>query len=63
MKVAFSTLGCPGWSWDEIFATAKDLGLDGIEIRGVDNQMFAPEIKVFKEENIPATLDLSLIHI
>ena len=57
MKVAFSTLGCPGWSWDEIFATAKDLGLDGIEIRGVENQMFAPEIKVFREENIPATLD------
>ena len=22
MKIAFSTLGCPGWSWDEIFATA-----------------------------------------
>ena len=35
MKTAFSTLGCPGWSWDEIFATAKDLGLDGIEVRGV----------------------------
>ena len=32
MKLAFSTLGCPGWSWDEIYATAKDLGMAGMEI-------------------------------
>ena len=48
MKIAFSTLGCPGWSWDEIFATAKDMGLDGIEIRGVGNEMFAPKIKAYR---------------
>lgn len=50
MKLAFSTLGCPGWSWDEIFATAKDLGMNGIEVRGVANQMFAPQIKAFLGE-------------
>lgn len=55
MKMAFSTLGCPGWSWDEIFATAKDLGLDGIEVRGVGNEMFAPAIKVFSSGNLAAT--------
>ncbi|MEM1484093.1 sugar phosphate isomerase/epimerase family protein [Oscillospiraceae bacterium PP1C4] len=55
MKIAFSTLGCPGWSWDEIFATAKDLGLDGIEVRGVENQMFAPEIKAFSGEQLTHT--------
>lgn len=48
MKTAFSTLGCPGWTWDEIFATAKDLGLDGIEVRGVGKQMFAPDIKALR---------------
>ena len=26
MKLAFSTLGCPDWSFDEITATAKALG-------------------------------------
>ena len=35
MKLSFSTLGCPEWSWNEILATAKDMGFDGIEIRGV----------------------------
>lgn len=42
MKLSLSTLGCPGWSWNEIFATAKDLGMNGIEVRGVANEMFAP---------------------
>ena len=55
MKTAFSTLGCPGWSWDEIFATAKDLGLDGIEVRGVENELFAPAIRVFGRDRIDAT--------
>ena len=35
MKVSFSTLGCPEWSWAEITSMAKDLGFDGIEIRVV----------------------------
>jgi sugar phosphate isomerase/epimerase len=57
MKIAFSTLGCPGWSWDEIFATAKDLGLDGIEVRGIENQMYAPKIKAFGAENARMTME------
>lgn len=56
MKLCFSTLGCPGWSWNEIFATAKDLGLKGVEIRGVGNEMFAPKIKYFGEERREDTL-------
>lgn len=48
MKLAFSTLGCPGWSWNEIFATAKDLGLDGIEVRGIGGELYAPAIKCFE---------------
>ena len=55
MKLAFSTLGCPGWSWDEIFAAAKDLGMDGIEIRGIEDEMFAPETRPFRPENLEAT--------
>ncbi|MBP0963459.1 MAG: sugar phosphate isomerase/epimerase [Oscillospiraceae bacterium] len=55
MKLAFSTLGCPGWSWNEIFATAKDMGLNGIEIRGIGGQIYAPSIKVFADEQLEAT--------
>lgn len=57
MKVAFSTLGCPGWSWEEIFATAKDLGMDGIEIRGIGEVMYAPKTKPFLPEQINQTID------
>lgn len=52
MKLAFSTLGCPGWSWKEIYATAFDLGFDGLEIRGLENEMYLPNFPKFTEGNI-----------
>lgn len=57
MKLSLSTLGCPGWSWDEIFATAKDLGIAGIEIRGIEKEMFAPDIAVLNGEKRQKTFD------
>lgn len=56
MKSAFSTLGCPNWSFSEITSAAKDLGLDGIEIRGMGSRMYAPGLSIFSEENIAGTL-------
>jgi sugar phosphate isomerase/epimerase len=55
VKIAFSTLGCPRWSWNEIVATAKDLGYDGIEVRGVGSEIYAPKIKVFSNREIENT--------
>ncbi len=49
MKISFSTLGCPSWSWKEIYAAAKDLGFDGIEVRGVKNQIYAPKVPEFSD--------------
>jgi len=40
MKIAFSTLACPGASWQDIYSMAKDIGFDGIEIRGLANDIF-----------------------
>ena len=56
MKFACSTLGCPNWSWKEIFATAKDMKIDGIEIRGVGSEMYAPRIPELSPEQAPETL-------
>lgn len=56
MKIAFSTLGCPDWSFSEIFATAKDLGYDGVEIRGVKKELFAPDIPEFTPQKKDETL-------
>ena len=58
MKFAFSTLGCPDWNFKEMISTAKDLGLDGIEIRGIENEVFAPFAKPFREENLDKTKEL-----
>lgn len=47
MKIAFSTLSCPNYEWSEIFAMAKDLGFDGIEVREIEDEIasspFSPE--------------------
>jgi len=56
VKISFSTLGCPRWSWREITATACDLGYNGIEIRGVGTDISVPSIPAFADENIEATL-------
>lgn len=55
MKIAFSTLGCPDFSWNEIYAMAKDLGFDGIEIRGLGDQLAAFHAQPFHEENLGET--------
>lgn len=56
MKLCFSTLGCPEWTWNDILSTAKDLGYNGIEIRGVGNEMFAPFITAFKDKDREVTI-------
>ncbi len=57
MKLAFSTLGCPDWTWKEIFSVAKDLKMNGVEIRGLENEMYAPKTKPFVASEISKTMD------
>ena len=49
MKTSFSTLACPTNSFTDITVTAKDLGFDGIELRGVglDGQTGEPIIDIY----------------
>jgi fatty-acyl-CoA synthase len=56
MKFGFSTLGCPGWLWKEIVSAAKDLGYDGIEMRGLGDEIYLPRVKTFAPSNIPNIL-------
>ncbi|MFN8091677.1 MAG: sugar phosphate isomerase/epimerase family protein [Vicinamibacteria bacterium] len=37
--IAFSTLGCPAWSWSKIVETADTLGYAALELRGVAGEM------------------------
>lgn len=56
MKIAFSTLACPNSSWDEIISMATDIGFDGVEIRGLGNDIFAVHAQPFTENELPATI-------
>lgn len=58
MKISFSTLGCPEWSWQEIIVAAKDLGYDGIELRGIASEMYVPRAHPFTPQNIEHTKKL-----
>lgn len=56
MKLAFSTLGCPDWTFDEVLDRAEAMGYQAIELRGVNGKMRADEMDVFFPENRAATM-------
>lgn len=55
MKISFSTLGCPGYSWADIYSLAKDFGFHGIEMRGMGEDIFAVK-SPFAPENLEKTV-------
>ncbi len=55
MKLAFSTLACPEFSFKEIYSMARDLGFSGIELRGLGEGLFSKITEPFAEENRAAT--------
>jgi len=56
MKIAFSTLGCPDFSWVDIYTMAKDFGFDGIEIRGLGHNIYAVTAPPFTPRQLPRTV-------
>ena len=44
MKLAFSTLACPQWSWDRVVEAAQAYGYEGLEIRLLDGEILAPDL-------------------
>ncbi|MBE6611830.1 MAG: AMP-dependent synthetase, partial [Ruminococcaceae bacterium] len=56
MKISFSTLGCPDFAWTDIYSCAKDFGFDGIEIRGLGNDIFAVKARPFTDSQIGTTI-------
>ncbi len=57
MKIAFSTVGCPEWSWNDIYIMAKDLGFNGIELRGLENEMNLVKARPFTDAKLPKTME------
>ena len=57
MKTSFSTLGCPDWSFDKVLSEAERMGYDGIEIRGIENEMNLAKIPQLNGEGWKKTKD------
>jgi sugar phosphate isomerase/epimerase len=57
LKLSFSTLGCPDWSFDKIIDFARDNRYSGIEVRGILRQMDLPLVPEFSNmETITTTM-------
>ncbi len=68
MKLAFSTLGCPDFSWADIYSMAKDFGFRGIEMRGLGGDIaesnFTVHASPFRTENLARTrAELQRLHL
>lgn len=55
MNLSFSTLGCPEWGFKDIISTAKDMGYNGIEVRGIKNVIDVPRIPEFAPDKVADT--------
>ncbi len=51
MKLSINTLGCPEKNLDEVIAISKELGVQGIEIRGISGKMNVSDIPDIAPEN------------
>lgn len=56
--LAFSTLGCPDWSFQEITDFAAQHNYSGIEVRGLQHEMDLTKCPEFSKQHVAATLAL-----
>ena len=56
LPLAFSTLGCPKWSWSRILEQASQLGYSGIELRGIEAEMDLTKRPEFTGTRLAPTL-------
>lgn len=55
MKLAFSTLGCPNWTVEEVVEAACRYGFNGIELRGIKGELDIRRSPDFFPERIKKT--------
>jgi len=47
MQLSFSTLGCPDWDLDTLAARGREYGFDGVDFRGIGDQMDVTVLPAF----------------
>lgn len=53
--LAFSTLACPDWTWEQIVQKAVEYGYQGIELRSVEGEMDLTKAAPFMGSRLAAT--------
>ena len=53
--LAFTTLACPDWSWEQAVQRAVEYGYQGLELRGVEGEMDLTKAAPFTVSRLPAT--------
>ncbi|MGC8622122.1 MAG: sugar phosphate isomerase/epimerase family protein [Caldisphaera sp.] len=56
IKLSFSTLACPQWDWNQIIDEASQLGYQGLEIRGIEKELYLPKVTPFLPKNLGKTI-------
>jgi len=56
LPIAFSTLGCPEWSWRTILDVAAREGFAALELRGIQKELDLPRRPEFSPANTATTL-------
>lgn len=62
MKLSISTLGCPGRSLEEAAALLSSCGVEGIEIRGIGDELEATKMPCLAPDNIAHTQKILTKH-
>ena len=47
-KIAFSTLACPTWDWEQVVTSGINYGYDGVEIRQIGGEVDLLKVPAFK---------------
>lgn len=53
--LAFTTLACPDWSWEQTIQKAVEYGYQGVELRGVEGEMDLTKAAPFTGNQLAAT--------
>jgi sugar phosphate isomerase/epimerase len=48
MRLSFTTLGCPAWGLDKIIERGAEYGFDGVDFRGIGEQIDITQLPEFK---------------
>ncbi len=56
MKFAFSTLGCPGWSIEQVAESARSMGYQGVELRLLNGDVIPPSLGATERKHVKQVL-------